>query len=315
MLSGSDSLTERGRLSGFRRVLEIRSRTLQALRRWFIENGFIEVETPVRIPTPALELHIDAVASGDHFLRTSPEMHMKRLVAAGHERIFQLGPCFREGEMGHLHNPEYTMLEWYRAPGDYAAVLEDAQSLIPFVGREVLGIASVVGRGRGVGLEPPWTRISVSEAFSRYAGWDPVQRFDPDRFDADLVAKVEPALPKDTPVILSDYPIAAGALARAKPGDARMAERWELYVGGIELANAFSELTDAVEQRRRFDEWAEARRRMGKPVYRLDEEFLAALEPGMPPCGGVALGVDRLVMILAGAASLDDVLPFRTACR
>jgi len=151
----------------------------------------------------------------------------------------------------------------------------------------------------------------VAEAFKTFAGWNPVEHFDADRFDLDMVNKVEPNLPTACPMVLMDYPAAAAALARRKPEDPRVAERWELYIGGIEIANAFSELTDPVEQRERFEACAAERRALGKPVYPLDEDFLAALESGLPPASGIALGVDRLVMLLAGAASLDDVLPFR----
>jgi lysyl-tRNA synthetase class 2 len=156
-----------------------------------------------------------------------------------------------------------------------------------------------------VGTE--WVSVTVSEAFRRFAGWDPVAAYDADRFDLDLVEKVEPALPHDRPVFLWDYPAEAAALARLSAANPRTAERWELYVAGVELANAFSELTDAEEQRRRFAACAEERARLGKEVYPLDEEFLAALAAGLPPCAGVALGVDRLVMLLADAESLDDV--------
>jgi lysyl-tRNA synthetase class 2 len=138
-----------------------------------------------------------------------------------------------------------------------------------------------------------------------------VEAFDTERFEHDLVAKVEPALPRDTPVFVMDYPAAAAALSRRKPGREAVAERFELYIGGVEIANAFSELTDPVEQRRRFEEWARERRAAGREVYPLDEAFLTALETGMPPSGGIALGIDRLVMVLAGKTSLDDVIAFR----
>ena len=291
-------------------VLELRSRVLQAIRRWFVEHDFIEVETPVRLAAPALELHINAEPAGDHFLRTSPELHMKRLMAAGAKRIFQIGPCFRRGERGSRHNPEYTMLEWYRADASYADVLLDTKSLLLAVAREVKGTTDLEYQGRPLTLAPLWERLTVAEAFIRWAGWDPVQHYDADRFDLDLVEKVEPHLPCEVPVILTDYPAAAAALARCKPGNPAVAERWELYLGGMEIANAYSELIDPVEQRVRFTECATARVAAGRPIYPLDEEFLAEME-NMPPTGGVALGVDRLVMILADLVTLDDLLPFR----
>ena len=299
-----------GKLAPFLPVLELRSRVLQAIRRWFIEHDFIEVETPVRLAAPALELHINAEPAGDCFLRTSPELHMKRLIAAGAKRIFQMGPCFRRGERGSRHNPEYTMLEWYRAEADYADVLLDTKALLLAVVREVKGTTDLEYQGRPLAFAPFWERLTVAEAFIRWAGWDPVKDYDADRFDLDLVEKVEPRLSRETPVILTDYPAPAAALSRRKPSNPAVAERWELYLGGLEIANAYSELTDPVEQRVRFEECARERAAAGRPVYPLDEEFLAELGR-MPPTGGIALGVDRLVMILADLITLDDLLPFR----
>ena len=297
-------------ISPFLPVLQLRSRVLQAIRRWFGEHDFIEVETPVRLAAPALELHINAEPAGDRFLRTSPELHMKRLMAAGAPRIFQMGPCFRRGERGSRHNPEYTMLEWYRADAGYAEVLMDTKMLLLAVAREVKGTTDLTYQGRPLTLAPFWERLTVAQAFLRWAGWDPTKAYDADRFDFDLVEKVEPRLPREVPVILTDYPAAAAALSRRKPDNPAVAERWELYLGGLEIANAYSELTDPVEQRARFAECAAARAAAGRPVYPLDEDFLAELGR-MPPTGGIALGVDRLVMILADLATLDDLLPFR----
>lgn len=290
--------------------LEIRSRVLQSIRRFFVERGFLEIDTPVRLRTPALETHIDAEPSGFRYLRTSPELHMKRLLAAGYERIFQMGPCFRQNEHGPLHHPEYTMLEWYRAYTDYAHILVDTKALIIQVAQDVLGKTDLVYQGREIALAPVWERITVADAFVQFAGWDPTKQFDADRFDLDLVSRVEPKLPKNMPVILTDYPVECAALARRKNSTPPVAERWELYIGGLELANAYSELIDPMEQRARFEECAQKRAALGKDVYPLDEEFLASLEK-MPPAGGIALGVDRLVMLLADTATLDDVIAFR----
>lgn len=299
------------RLRALSPVLGVRSRVLRALRQFFHDRGFLEVETPVRLKTPALELHIDAEPSGGYYLRTSPELHMKRLLAAGGERLFQLGPCFRRNERGERHHPEYTMLEWYRANADYNDILVDAKALVTFVAREVLGRTDLAYRGTPIELWPVWERITVAEAFKQFAGWDPVARFDAGRFDADLVEKIEPQLPKNVPVILADYPVEAAALARRRPDNPAVAERWELYIGGLELANAYSELTDPAEQRARFEACARRRRELGKEAYSIDEEFLEALESGLPPCAGIALGVDRLVMLLTDSPSLDGVIAFR----
>jgi len=279
---------------------------LHALRQFFLQRDFVEVETPVRIPAPALELHIEAEPSGDAYLRTSPELHMKRLLAEGMDRIYQIGPCFRRGECGRIHHPEYTMLEWYRAHADYEDILCDMRELLPELCMAVMGRTYFTYLGKKIDVSEPWHEVSVRDVFMREAGWDPMADFDADRFDMDMVNKVEPTLPVGRPVILRDYPAEVAALARLSPADNAVAERWELYLGGMELANAYSELVDSKEQRHRFEGCAEQRCAAGRPVYPLDEAFLAAL-PRMPPSGGIALGVDRLVMLLAGAESIEDV--------
>ena len=298
-------------LRSLRRVLDLRARLNEAIRRFFRERGFLEVETPVVLPANAPEATIDAVPAGAGWLRTSPELHMKRLLAAGFENIFQPGPVARAGEHGRWHHPEFTLLEWYRANAGYLEILADTKALLAFIAAELRGAADFTWQGKPVSFaQDLWEKAAVSQAFIQHAGWDPAVKFDPDRFDLDLVTRVEPALPPDHPVVLIDYPAPLAALARRKPDDPLRAERWELYLGGVELANAYSELTDPAEQRARFEEANVARARRGAKPYPLDEAFLAAL-PQMPPSGGIALGVDRLLMILADADSLDGVLPFR----
>ncbi len=302
------------RLRRLRPALERRAQVIAAVRDFFTGRGFMEVDTPVRIHAPALEEQIDAQPAGGAWLRTSPELHMKRLLAAGYDKLFQIGPCFRHGEYGDRHNPEFHMLEWYRAHADYRAILADTQALITAVARAVAGGGAATGffyRGRRIDLAQPWHILTVAQAFQDAAGWDPTRAFDAERFEADLLGRVEPSLPSDRPTVLMDYPVELAALARCRLGHPPVAERWELYIGGMELANAFSELTDPVEQSRRFEACAAARRAAGKTVYPLDNDFLAALEAGMPPCAGAALGLDRLVMLLSDAASLDEILPFR----
>jgi lysyl-tRNA synthetase class 2 len=297
-------------LSEKKRVLAVRSKAFQSVRDFFVARGFLEVETPIRIPTPALELHIDAEPSAGMYLRTSPELHMKRLVAAGYEKVFQIGACFRHGERGDLHNPEYTMLEWYRAGANYIDVLADTKALMAHVMKDISGGLTLTYKGISIEMLPLWDRMTVDDAFILHAGWDPVKNFNADRFDLDLVEKVEPNFPKNRPIVLMDYPTRAAALSRCKKDHPEIAERWELYIGGIEIANAFSELTDPVEQRNRFMECAGERREMGREVYALDEPFLSALEAGMPECAGVALGLDRLVMLLTDSPRIDDVRAF-----
>jgi len=283
-------------------LLARRGAILRELRAFFDTRDYLEVETPILVETPAMELHIDAIPAGFKrdgsaagYLRTSPELHMKRLLAAGMERIYQIGSCFRHGERGARHNPEFTMLEWYEAGGDYRSVLDTTAELLAALG--------AIENAEAV------TTITVAEAFIEHAGWDPrdAAAFDPDRFNEDLVDKVEPALPQQGAVVLLDYPAPLAALARLSESDPRVAERWELYLNGVELANAYSELTDPAEQRRRFEEWGRERAARGAEVYPLDEAFLAALAD-MPPAGGIAIGIDRLVMALVPEArSIGDV--------
>jgi len=282
-------------------ILQVRDALMQRIRAFFHAEGFLEVETPIRMKTPCMELHIDAEPSGDRWLRTSPELCHKKLLARGAQKIFEIGKCFRQGERGDRHHPEYTMLEWYRAGGDYLSMLDDTKRLLQAV------TVQNPSCGSGSSVWKVWT---IAEVYEQFAGWNPVLHFDAGRFDLDMVEKIEPNLPRDVPVFLMDYPAECAALARLKPGHPRLSERWELYLGGIEIANAYSELTDPLEQRARFSAWGEQRRARGKPVYPVDEEFIRCLET-LPPSGGCALGIDRLLMALTGIPSLDGVILFR----
>ena len=297
------------KLSGKADALRLRARMVDAIRRFFRERDFLEVETPLRIPAPAPESHIDAVPSGGWFLHTSPELCMKRLLAAGYPRIFQICRCFRLGERGDRHLPEFTILEWYRAGTDYRTLMADCEALLAGIARDLDFKGPLGWKGGAVDLAPPWERITVREAFGRYATLGADEALRQDRFDEILSAEVEPNLGLTHPVFLCDYPAELAALARLKPGEPDVAERFELYLAGIELANAFSELTDAGEQRRRFVSVSRDRLRQGSPPSPMPERFLDAL-PQMPPSAGIALGVDRLAMLLAGASRIDDVVAF-----
>ncbi|MFT5239972.1 MAG: lysyl-tRNA synthetase class 2 [Candidatus Promineifilaceae bacterium] len=291
--------------------LATRSRLLFEIRSWFQAHDFIETETPVRVAAPPPEVHIDAFQLTDGtYLRPSPELHLKRLVAAGVPRVYEIGPCFRHGERGSLHNPEYTMLEWYRAGCDYRGVLADCQALLRDVVAKVTGATTLSFGEHRIDLAADWLEVRVQDVFLAHAGWDPVAHYDEDRFDADLVAKVLPALSVDVPVVLIDYPVEAAALARCSESEPPVAQRWELLIGGMELANAYSELCDAHEQRQRFELWNQKRQLSGRDSYPLDDDFLGALAAGLPDCGGIALGVDRLLMAVCGVACIDEVRPF-----
>jgi len=306
--------------------------------------GYEEVETPCLVPAPGMEPHIRAFeaefspetggAPRRLYLHTSPEYAMKRLLADGWSRIFQIARVFRNGEVSATHNPEFTMLELYRAGTDYRGVMEDLEQVVAACARTLhpRGEARLERGGAAMDLEPPFERLAVADAFSARAGIDLAacggdaarlraaarsrgydagpegEGFD-DAFFRVFLAAIEPTLGWPRPTYLVDWPASMAALARLKPGDPRWAERFELYVAGMELANGFSELNDAREQRRRLVEEQSLRRRLGRPAHPLDERFLEAVGR-MPTAGGVALGLDRLLMLLVGAARIEEVLLF-----
>jgi len=319
------------------RRMHLRSKLLKVVRAHFDHVGFIEVETPTLLPAPGHEVHIEpfqlAAVHGDRFLQSSPEHFMKRLLGAGFDRIFQICRCFRREHATCTHSPEFTMLEWYRSHASYREIMADVERLLATVAREVTGSTRIVYQGTELELRGSWPRLSVHEAFLRYAELDLdqcdsrsafrnrmeavgiVSGDDRDEWD-DLFAKVlvervEPALVDLGPVFLVDYPARLAALARLKPDDRNIAERVELYAGGLELANGYTELDDAAEQRDRFARAQETRRRSGLPEMPIDEEFLRMADAGMPPASGIALGLDRLLMLLTDAADIDQVMAFR----
>jgi len=286
-----------------------RAELLSSTRRFFRERGFLEVETPVRVPVPLPEAHIDLLASEDWVLQPSPEICMKQLLAAGYEKIFQICKCFRKAERGRRHLPEMTLLEWYAVRQDYHELMECTEQLILYIA-DGLGTANAVWyQGRRIDLTPPWDRLTVAEAFDRHGGLPVAPALDEGRFDEIMGLRIEPSLGKDRPVFLTDYPAEKASLARLKPADPSVAERFELYIGGLELCNGFSELNDPTEQRRRFEAEQRALKAAGKRVYPLAAKFLEALER-MPPCAGNALGMDRLAMLFCDAGSIEDVVTF-----
>ncbi|MDD4998315.1 MAG: EF-P lysine aminoacylase EpmA [Syntrophales bacterium] len=290
-------------------ALQRRARMLEAIRRFFSRREYLEVETPNRIPAPAPEHHVDAVPSGDWYLHTSPELAMKRLLAAGFPPVFQICKCYRDAERGDRHLPEFSMLEWYRPGVDYRYLMAECEELICFVAAELgLGL-SVPFRDGIIDLRRPWPVLTVREAFSRFASLSLDDALRGNVFDETLALEIEPHLSGHRPLFLCDYPIAFGSLARARADDPSVAERFELYLGGLEIANAFSELGDVEEQRNRFAEANDFRAERGRKAYPLPEPFLKALAD-MPPSAGIALGVDRLAMILTNSRSIDDVVCF-----
>ena len=322
-----------------RKGIEARAAVRRAVRSWFDGQGFLEVETPARVPSPGQEVHLEAISAGDQrFLITSPEYHMKRLVAAGLPRIVQICRCWRGGERGSHHQPEFTMIEWYRAGASLEEIARDCEALVEVAARAVGHWPAVdvpASRGRDgkpekLAVEAPFGRLTVRAALSRFAGTtlrgdesvdslrDLAARADchpgtaatwDDIFFQVFLDRVEPHLGRERPTFVFDWPLPLAALARRKPDDPLTVERFELYAGGLELANAFGELCDPVEQRARFVAEAGLRRQQGRAVYPIDEKLLASLA-NMPPTCGVAMGFDRLVMLVTGAEHIREVLAF-----
>ncbi len=336
------------RFAGRRPYLQARAAVAAALRQWFTGQGFIEVETPALQVSPGLEPHIrpfvtQLEAPFDQgarrmYLQSSPEYAMKKLLAAGETKIFQLARVFRNGERGATHEPEFTLLEWYRAGAGWQDLGMDCEGILRgalAAADPALSTGVLRWQDRAVDPAAPFERLSVAEAFSRHTGIDLLATApDPQRPDTGTLARraaeigiktspqdswddivfrilldrIEPHLGTERPTLLHSYPASMAALARLDPADPRVAERCELYVAGLELANGFGELTDAAEQRRRFAaEQAQKRELLGDDVP-LDDDFLAALDHGLPPSAGMAMGFDRLVMLATGATAIQQVL-------
>ena len=307
-----DGETARFVFGGVGRRLQDRARAFAAIREYFDGQGFVEVDTPVRLRTPGLDLHVEALHADGGYLSTSPEHHMKRLLAGGLPRIYQLAHVLRAGELGPIHEPEFTMLEWYRAFAGQAEVMADTEAVVTRVARTIAGGTTLtLCDGRAVDVSPPYERLTVRDAFRRFANIDDAAVLPEPRYFEVFVGEVEPALAElSHPVFVCDYPIRYASLSRPSPDDPSVAERFELHLAGVELCNGFGELTDAAEQRRRFERDQAERRERGQPVYPIDERLLAALEEGMPPSGGNALGVDRLVSLACGLAEIAGVQAF-----
>lgn len=326
-------------------LLKQRATVVETIRSFFTKQDFLEVETPILQISPGLEPHLKAFktelvepfgqADRTMYLHTSPEFTMKKLLAAGLPKIFQMARVFRNEERSSRHHPEFVMLEWYRANTDYRTLMDDTVELVRACA-DACGVKMLKENGRECDPFAEWEKISVADACRKYAGFEleatlpfepslapdpaplaavaknlgietnPEDRWD-DIYFRIAYEKIEPKLGCGVPTILYDYPVCMAALSRRKPSDPRFAERFEVYVGDVELANAFSELTDAEEQRQRFEHDMDLKEELYGERYPIDDDFIAAVA-AMPPAAGIAVGIDRLVMLITGAKRIEDIL-------
>ncbi|HEY50522.1 MAG TPA: lysine--tRNA ligase [Dehalococcoidia bacterium] len=319
-------------------TFQTRSQVINAMRQFLNERDFIEVETPVLQPSPGGALarpfvtHHHAL-NQDFYLRIAPELHLKRLIVGGLDRVYELGRIFRNEGVSTKHNPEFTMLESYQAYADYNDVMDMLEEMVAWVSKKVTGTTRVKYSDYKIDFKPPWPRLNLREAVEHYSGIDFVSyptadglrdrmrdkmkaiglEVDPQKNWAKLVDElistfVEPGLIQ--PTFIKDYPVSMSPLAKTKPGEERVVERFEAFAGGMEIANAFSELNDPEEQRQRFVQQQKERHEKDEESWTIDEDYLLALEYGMPPTGGLGVGVDRLVMLLTNQQSIREVILF-----
>ncbi len=319
-------------------IYNTRIEIIKLIREFFWSQNFVETDTPIAVKLASQEPYLNPISINIHdphgqqtglYLRTSPEYSLKKLLAAGYEKIFEIGKCFRDFEsFGGNHNTEFTMLEWYRSPGTYQEIMDDTENLFKYIENK-LEINKVRNRQMEIPIDGKWDRMSVKEIWQKYLQVNlddyleteklrnlAVERgFSTDGDDAyeDIFYKIflneiEPHLGIEKPIFIYDYPAQMCSLSKLCERDSRYAERFELYVGGLELANAFGELTDATEQERKLEEDKEKRKQLGKPVWPVDKDFIAALKSGMAPAGGIALGVDRMVVLFTGAKDINEVI-------
>jgi elongation factor P--(R)-beta-lysine ligase len=323
------------------RLKEIYKKRLEItrlIREFFWSENFQEAETPVAVRLPGQEPYLNPISVMFHdprgvenkfYLQTSPEFAMKKLLAAGYEKIFQICKCFRDFEQfGGNHNTEFTMIEWYRAPGTLEEIMDDTEKLFKYVA-ENIGVSEVLYKDRKVSVACVWDRLSMREVWKKYIGVELNDYLTKEKMSElarergfaaldnepyeDLFYKIflneiEPKLGMEKPVMIYDYPEQMTSLSRLSKNDPRYAERFELYIAGLELCNAFGELTDAAEQKNRLEADKEKRAQMGKEIWPVDLDFISALESGIPNAGGIALGVDRMIMLFTGAKDINEVI-------
>lgn len=320
-------------------VFVLRSKIIKSIRDFMDSKGFLEVETPTMHTIPGgatarpFITHHNALDI-DLYLRIALELHLKRLLVGGFEKVYEMGRIFRNEGISTKHNPEFTMLELYQSYADYTVMMELVEQLVAYIGETVLGTLEIVYQGQKIDLTPPWTRLTMLEAIEKYVGIDfsavdandeqalqeIAQQFDIEAegkqlskgnlINAVFENSVEPLLIQ--PTFIMDYPIEISPLAKKKPDNPGLTYRFEAFIGTFELANAFSELNDPIDQKERFVKQMELRAAGDDEAHTMDEDFIRALEYGMPPAGGMGIGIDRLIMVLTDSASIRDVILFPT---
>ncbi len=300
-------------------ISKLRMEFYKVIREYFTQQNFIEVDTPIRIKSPAPESNIETFKSEERFLIASPEIQMKLLIMAGYDKIFQIIKCFRKENCSDLHQTEFTMCEWYRKNSSIEKIMSDCEQIIKL---EIEMIQKFLESTPNYEIDKkkcenlfsslnfPFEKIEIRDIYKQLCGWDPIETFDPKRFDIDMVTKIEPFLQKKKAVFLCGYPYYQASLAKLRKGSDKIAERFELYIQGIELANGFDELTDGFEQEKRFQEELKIREEKKMNKYHLDNRFIENLKKGMPQTSGIALGIDRLIMILLCKEKIEDVILF-----
>ena len=323
----------------FLRIQQQRAKIIDAIRQFFKRKGFLEVSTPMFVKLPGMEPYLNPLpySFADEknkrykgYVITSPEYSLKKLLSLGFPKLFEITKVFRQNEsFGGAHNPEFTLIEWYRPHSDYRRIMKDTEELVSGLATMLYGKPAITYCGTKINLTPPWLKISVKQAFKKYAGINldqaktltqfkalfrknkypiPHQATWDDLFYYVFLNFIEPNFPKDKPVIIYDYPLPQAALAKRKSKDSFYAERFEAYIAGIEICNAFSELTDWKEQYKRLKEECSLRKKLGKNLYGVDMDFIDALKSGMPETGGIALGIERLEMLLLNIKDINDLL-------
>jgi lysyl-tRNA synthetase class 2 len=333
-MSGWQDLKNNPRL---RKIYNQRIEIIRLTREFFWHLGFLETDTPVAVALPGQEPYLSPApvifhepdgAAHNFFLHTSPEFAMKKLLAAGYEKIFNITKCFRDYEsFGGIHNPEFTMIEWYRAPGDYVKIMDDTEALFKFIGKK-LRVKKLKYREKEIMLGGKWSRSSMKDVWRDFLGVNLDEYLNcsalaqlakklklnvhkkysyEDLFYLIFLNKIEPHLGAKKPIFIYDYPAQMCSLSRGAK-DPRYAERFELYIGGLELANAFGELVDAEAQKKFLEEDQLKRKKVGREVFPVDPEFISALKSGIPEAGGIALGMDRMIMLFTGAKNINEVI-------